>query len=115
VSAPHVADEDVVIAVSPQRGGLNRPWRALVAGGELVVAALLLWAAYLCWPLGVAEVVQNSSDGRRVVTTQYYGGWIAVAVLLGTICAVLVVDAVRQLVLAVRARPKRTRRHAAHS
>jgi hypothetical protein len=115
VSAPHIADEEVVIAVPPQRGALNRPWRALVSGGELVVAGLVLWAAYWCWPRGIADVVQTSSDGRRVVTTQYYGSWIAVAVVLGTICAVLVVDAVRQLVLAVRARPKRARRHGAHS
>lgn len=115
MSSPKVADEDVVFTVAPQRGALNRPWRALVSGGELVVAGLALWAAYLCWPLGVADVVQTSSDGRRVVTTQYYGSWLAVAVALGTICAVLVVDAVRQLVLAVRTRPKRARKHGAHS
>jgi hypothetical protein len=115
VSAPQVADEDVVFTVPPQRGSLNRPWRALVAVGELVVAALVLWAAYWCWPRGVADVVQTTQDGRRVVTTQYYGGWISLAVVLGTICAVLVVDAVRQLVLAVRTRPKRAHKHEAHS
>lgn len=115
MSAPQVADEDVVLTVPAQQGALNQPWRSLVAGGELVVAGLLLWAAYWCWPRGVAEVVQTTSDGRRVVTTQYYGSWPAVAVALGTICAVLVVDALRQLVLALRTRPKRAHKHAAHS
>jgi hypothetical protein len=37
------------------------------------------------------------------------------AILLGTVAALLVLDAVRQVVLAVRARPRRKRKHAASS
>jgi hypothetical protein len=40
-------------------------------------------------------------------STRWSGSWMSLAILLGTVAGVLVLDAVRQLLLAVRARPSR--------
>ncbi|MET9264852.1 hypothetical protein [Amycolatopsis sp. NPDC004079] len=89
------------------RTKLNQPWRAFVALGEVVVAGLVLWAAFALWHAGVVTVVTTAGDGTRLVSERYFGGHIAGALGLGTLSAVLIVDAVRQLLLAVRARHKK--------
>ncbi|MEU4669183.1 hypothetical protein AB0F91_14660 [Amycolatopsis sp. NPDC023774] len=86
---------------------LNQPWRAFVALGELVVAAVVLWLAFLLWHAGVVTVVTTAGDGAQLASQRYFGGHIAGALALGALCAVLVVDAVRQLLLAVSARHRR--------
>jgi hypothetical protein len=83
---------------------LHKPWRILVAVAEVVVAFLLAWAAYACWRSGVATVVTTTDDGAVLESRRYFGGLLAAAVGLGTIGVILLVDAVRQLLLAVRAR-----------
>ncbi|SFN99670.1 hypothetical protein SAMN05421854_101259 [Amycolatopsis rubida] len=89
------------------RTKLNQPWRAFVALGEVVVAGLVLWAAFALWHAGVGTVVTTAGDGTKLASERYFGGHIAGALGLGTLSAVLVVDAVRQLLLAVRARHKK--------
>ena len=111
VSAPPVAEEPAVVPL-PLPPGLHKPWRALVAVVELVVAGGAIWAAYWCWPRGVATVTLVLDDGTRLVSTRYFGNWMALAILLGTVAALLVLDAVRQLLLAIRARPRSLRKHA---
>ncbi|MEC3975329.1 hypothetical protein [Amycolatopsis sp. H20-H5] len=88
--------------VTPPR--LHKPWRALVALAEILVAALALWFAFRCWDAGVVSVVANLSDGTQLVSHRYFGNLIAAALGLGVVAAILLVDAVRQLLLAVRAR-----------
>lgn len=95
--------------------GLNQPWRALIAVIEVLVAAGAVWAAYWAWPRGIATITLELSDGSRLESTRYFGNWMGAAILLGTVAALLVLDAVRQVVLAVRARPRRGRKHAAPS
>lgn len=97
----------------PAAAGLHRPWRALVALVEVLVAAAAMWAAYRCWPRGIASVTLELEDGSRLESTRYFGNWMGLAILLGTVAALLVLDAVRQVLLAVRARPKARRAHAA--
>ncbi|ATY09239.1 hypothetical protein CU254_01175 [Amycolatopsis sp. AA4] len=86
---------------------LNQPWRAFVALGEVVAAAAVLWIAFALWHAGVVPVVTTAGDGTPLPSQRYLGGHIAGALGLGTLSAVLVVDAVRQLLLAVRARHKK--------
>ncbi|HWD05359.1 MAG TPA: hypothetical protein VG674_23205 [Amycolatopsis sp.] len=83
---------------------LNQPWRAFVALGEVIAAALALWGAFALWHAGVVTVVIPAGDGAQLASTRLFGGHIAGALGLGAVVAVLVVDAVRQLLLAVRAR-----------
>jgi hypothetical protein len=83
---------------------LHKPWRALVAVVEVVLAALAGWGAYACWHGGVVTVVTRTDDGVALESHRYFGGLLAGAIGLGTLAAILLVDAVRQLSLALRAR-----------
>lgn len=88
---------------------LHKPWRTLVAVVEVVLAVLAGWAAYACWHGGVATVVTRTGDGATLESHRYFGGLLAAAIGLGTVAAILLVDAVRQLSLAVRARHRAPR------
>jgi hypothetical protein len=111
VSAPPIAEgPETEIVVPSEPGALHRPVRALVALAELIGAGALVWAAFALWDRGVDPVVLVLDDGTRLEAVRYQGGWLALAVVLGTVAALLVLDAVRQVVLALRARPRRARR-----
>jgi hypothetical protein len=86
---------------------LHRPWRALVALGELIVVAALIWFAFALWHSGVVPVTTVLSDGTRLVSSRFFGGSIAGAVGLGVLATLVFVDAVRELLLAVRARHRK--------
>ncbi|MEV6642053.1 hypothetical protein [Amycolatopsis sp. NPDC051371] len=83
---------------------LHKPWRTLVAVVEVVLAVAAGWAAYAFWRSGSAVVVTHTDDGATLESHRYFGGMLAAAIGLGTVAAILLVDAVRQLSLAVRAR-----------
>jgi hypothetical protein len=83
---------------------LHKPWRTLVAVVEVVLTVAAGWAAYACWHGGAAIVVTHTDDGATLESHRYFGGMLAAAIGLGTLAAILLVDAVRQLSLAVRAR-----------
>ncbi|MFL6140793.1 MAG: hypothetical protein ACJ72N_02840 [Labedaea sp.] len=105
MSAPPMAEEPAAASLPPGApGGTRWPWRALVALAELLGAAGATWLAYWCWPRGIATVTLVLDDGTRLVSTRYYGNWIAAAIALGTVAALLALGAVRQLVLAARGR-----------
>ncbi|MEV5714484.1 hypothetical protein AB0L41_11340 [Amycolatopsis mediterranei] len=91
------------------RARLHKPWRTLVAAVEVVLAVVAGWAAYACWHSSVATVVTTTDDGAVLESHRYFGGLLAAAIGLGTVAALLLVDAVRQLSLAVRARSAKTR------
>ncbi len=85
--------------------GLNQPRRALVAAAELVAAGLLLWLAVWLWSRGTLP--QSAiADRPELVFERYLGNWIAGAVAAGTAALLLLLDAARQLVLAVRTRSR---------
>jgi hypothetical protein len=109
VTAPQ-ATEDVVAPPPTVPARLNRPGRALVALAELIVAGAAVWAAFWAWPRGFATITTVIADGTALDSQRVYGNWLAAAIGFGTIAALLVVDATRQLLLAVRTRPRRARR-----
>lgn len=86
---------------------LNQPWRALVAVVELVLAGLAVWLAFRLWADAVTVIPMPDGDGGHVDLTHHDGGLVAGAIALGLAAALLVVDAVRQLLLALRVRPRR--------
>ena len=94
---------------APPRRGLNQPWRGLVALAELAAAGLVLWAAFWCWSKADNTITLVLGDGTRLESTRSVGALMAAAIALGTVSGVLVLDALRQIVLAVRARPLRDR------
>ena len=102
-----VATEELVAPPPTEPGHLHKPWRALVAVGELLVAAVAVWFAFDLWPRGVATIVERYPNGVVLESTRWEGSWMSLAILLGTAAALLVVDAVRQVLLAARARPRR--------
>lgn len=90
------------------RSRANQPWRGGLAAAELVLAALLLVAAGWCWHRGVLPIPMPAPGGGTDVVTRMYGSWIGTAIALGGLAALLVVDAARELLLALRA-PRRRR------
>lgn len=83
---------------------LHRPWRALVALVEVVLAGVAIWLAFPVWHAGVKTLTVNLSDGVVLTSTRYIGSWMAAAVGLGLLAALLLVDAGREVLLAVRAK-----------
>lgn len=101
------AQEPELPALPPVRAKLNQPRRAFVALAEVVLAAGLIGLALWLWPKAIATISTVLDEGRPpYVSHRYYGNWMALAILCGTVAGVLLVDAVRQLMLAARARPK---------
>lgn len=90
-------------------GSLHRPWRALVALVEVIGIGLALWGAFGLWSRGVLTIVTETGDGTELASTRYLGGWIAGSIALGALASVLLLDGVRQMLLAVRTRRFRTR------
>lgn len=84
---------------------LHRPQRVVVALVELIVAVGLVVFAVYCWDRGTTEIefpVQGSDP--PLIATRYLGNWIGGAIALCGFAGFLVLDAIRQLVLGVRAR-----------
>lgn len=88
---------------------LHKPWRTLVAVVEVLLAGLAVWVAFLCWHDSVATVITRTEDGAVLESHRSFGGLLAAAIGLGTVAALLLVDAVRQLSLAIRARRPKTK------
>jgi hypothetical protein len=109
VTAPQ-ATEAVAAPPPIEPGRLHRPRRALVALAELLAAGAAIWGALWAWPHGFATITTVVADGTVLESERVFGNWVATAVGFGTIAAILVLDAVRQLLLAVRAKPKRGKR-----
>jgi hypothetical protein len=86
---------------------LDQPWRAAIAAGEVVVAVLAVLAGLELWGVGVTTLITPLGPGQPpLVATIFYGNWMAYAILLVTAAAILVLDAIREILLAVRTRTK---------
>jgi hypothetical protein len=110
-----IAEESATDVLPPEPGGLHKPWRALVALAELIGAGFAVWGAFLLWPRGVATITLVLDDGTQLVSTRYFGNWMAAAIGLGTVAGLLVLDVLRQTILAVRTGKRRNGKHAASS
>ena len=112
MTAPQGTDQ--VVAPPPtEPARLHRPGRAVIALVELVLAGLAVWAAFWAWPQAFATISETITEGVVRDSQRIYGNWIAAAVGFGTLAALLVVDAVRQTLLAIRIRPRRAKKGAA--
>jgi hypothetical protein len=90
----------------PEReGAVHQPRRAIVAVVELVVAGLLVWLAMWLWREGV-DTIGVVRARPELTVDRYQGNWIGGAVAVGAVASILVLDALRQLILAVRSRSK---------
>ncbi|MEU4444325.1 hypothetical protein AB0K14_18720 [Actinosynnema sp. NPDC050801] len=88
----------------PDAPTLHQPKRAFIAVGEVVLIALLVAAAVWCWNRGVVHYSYPVPDRPPLESTRFKGNWIGASVGLVTIAGVLLLDAVRQTLLAVRTR-----------
>jgi hypothetical protein len=86
---------------------LHQPKRALIAVGEVVLVALLVPAAVWCWNRGVVHYSFPVPDQPPLESTRFKGNWIGGSVGLVTVAGVLLLDAIRQTVLAVRTRGRK--------
>ncbi len=86
---------------------LNKPWRGLIAAAEVVLAAVAVWGVFWFWRGGFEQVSTMSEEGTPLVSQRVFGGMLAAAIGLGILAAILLVDAVRQVLLAVRVRPRK--------
>ncbi|MGI5504289.1 hypothetical protein [Lentzea sp. CA-135723] len=105
-----VTDPDTVVAepaqAPPAEPGLHQPKRGLIAAGEIVAVVLLVILAIWCWNRGVVRL-EYPIDGRDpLISTRYHGNWLGTSIAAATLAVVLVLDAVRQIMLAVRTRPQ---------
>ncbi|MCI2417013.1 hypothetical protein MOQ72_06220 [Saccharopolyspora sp. K220] len=100
----HSADAAEPVDYSVGSARLNQPWRAAVAGIEFVVAVGLLLAAWWAWRHGAVTIYLSGPHGAVDVVTRSIGSWLAAAVGAVTLAGLLLLDAVRQLMLASRAR-----------
>lgn len=105
-SSSSAARVEQAAADGSRPGRLNQPWRAVVALVELVLAGLAVWLAFGLWSDGITVIPTPDGQGGFVELTHYHGDAMGGAIGLGLLAALLVLDAVRQLVLALRAGPR---------
>jgi hypothetical protein len=101
VTAPALAAEP---APAPK---LHQPKRALIALVEVVLVVLLGFAAHWCWQHGIQRFAYPLEGRPPLVATRYHGNWIAGSIALATVAGGLLLDAIRQTVLAVRTRDRK--------
>jgi len=89
---------------------LHQPWRALVALAEVVLAAVAIWGAFQLWDAGVKTLTVTLTDGTVLTSTRYLGNWMSGAIGLGVVAAILLVDALREVLLAMAAKHRTKRR-----
>ena len=83
-------------------------WCRLGPAGEVVAIVLLAWLAVWCWNRGVVRLAYPIIEGQQpLISTRYHGNWLGTAVGAATLALLLALDAVRQIMLAVRARPQK--------
>jgi hypothetical protein len=98
----------VTAETPPAAPALNQPWRAWLALGEVVLAAVAVLVAVWCWHRGIVPIVTPTGNGTPpLVSIVFYGNWMSFAIGLCTVAALLVLDALREIVLAVRIRRRR--------
>lgn len=86
---------------------LNQPWRGAVAAGELIVAAAAVIVGIACWRHGVTTMITPLAGGQPPLrSTIFYGNWMAGGIGLVLVATLLVLDAIREVLLAVRTRAR---------
>jgi hypothetical protein len=86
---------------------LHQPKRALIAAVEVVLIVLLAFAAHWCWQRGIQRFSYPIEGRPPLVATRYHGNWIGGSIALATVAGVLLLDAIRQILLAGRTRDRK--------
>ncbi|WP_433870383.1 hypothetical protein [Saccharopolyspora sp. CA-218241] len=89
-----------------ERSGVHQPWRTAIAAVELLIALGLAVTAWWAWGRGIVPIYLPGPGGATDVVTRSVGSWLATAIAAGGVGALLVLDAIRQLVLAIRVRDR---------
>ena len=93
---------------TPPAPALNQPWRGWLALGEVVLAAVAVLVGIWCWHRGITPIVTPTGNGTPpLVSIVFYGNWMSAAIGLCAVAALLVLDALREVALAVRTRRRR--------
>ena len=87
-------------------GRVNRPWRAVVALLELLLAGAAGWAATWAWSRVVTTITFEIAGEQELTSRLFSAPWSAAAIGFGLLAALLLVDAFRELTLSLRARHK---------
>lgn len=104
------ADADPLVPADlrpqPPPSGLHQPIRILVALAEVVLAMVLVVATVWAWRRGSVPYDLPATDNPAVPESvdRWSGPWIGAAFGLAALAGVLLLDAARQLVLAVGGR-----------
>jgi hypothetical protein len=106
-TAPDAVPDREPDAVPDPGPSLHQPKRWLIAAGEFVAIVLLVIAAVWCWNRGVVKLAYPIDGRDPLISTRYHGNWLGTAVGAVTLAVLLGLDAVRQVVLAVRTRPQK--------
>lgn len=96
--------------MASKRPRLNRPRRWVVVAVEVLLAAAAVIAAVLVWRSAEVAIDFHLADGRDLRSTRLLGDRAGLAVLLALVAGALLLDAVRQAVLASRVGPRRKER-----
>ncbi|WP_439662006.1 hypothetical protein ACSHWB_11360 [Lentzea sp. HUAS TT2] len=91
----------------PAGPSLHQPRRWLIAAGEAVAIVVLVIVAVWCWNRGIVRLEYPIEGRETLVSARYHGNWLGTAVGAATLALLLALDAVRQIMLAVRARPQK--------
>jgi hypothetical protein len=87
---------------------LHQPWRVVFGLVELLLAAGLVVFAVWCWHQGVVRIVYTTTGSiEPAIGSRYLGSWIGAAIALCVLAGFLLLDALRELALGLRARPRR--------
>lgn len=102
-------DSDAVVEDTPvdDAPSLHQPKRAFIAAGEVVAVVVLAFVAVWCWNRGIVRLSYPIEGREPLISTRYQGNWIGTSVACVTVAVILLLDAIRQVVLAARTWPKK--------
>jgi hypothetical protein len=107
------ADPDAIGSAAPRPPApIHQPARGLVALVEIVLAVALCLAAAWAWRSASIPYELPTSENPAVPRTvdRWSGPWVAAAFGLATLAGGLMIDAARQLMLAIRVSQRRPSR-----
>jgi hypothetical protein len=104
---PRMSEDSLVDPGVVPAERLHQPWRASIAAAEVLFALLLVFSAWWAWRSATVSIELPAQEGVTGVVTRMVGSWVMAAVGTVTLAGLLLLDAFRQLMLALRTRRRR--------